>query len=258
MIDSGEQNGDSSSVADDMPTRRGAARGMSQEVAFEQIRDLIVTGKLAPGSWVVEADLADRLGLSRTPIRGALHLLQNEGYAVEHRSGTKTRVLIAPLTMDDAHELYEIVARVESLTAKRLADMPAGDVSALADRLESINAAIHDLAAGQPATGQDASRARRVFDLDTSFHKTFVEAAAGPRLLALHRSVKPQIERYWRLYASTIMNGLHVTAREHGDIITAIQQGDAEAIERAVEANWTGGYQRIVPLIELLGERGSW
>src|SRR5438046_1167904 len=46
------------------------------EEAFQQIRQLIVRGKLAPGSRVVEADLADRLGVSRTPVRAALHRLQ--------------------------------------------------------------------------------------------------------------------------------------------------------------------------------------
>ena len=50
---------------------------------------MIVMGQLSPGSWVVEADLAKRLGMSRTPIRGALQWLQREGYVIEHKEGKK-------------------------------------------------------------------------------------------------------------------------------------------------------------------------
>jgi DNA-binding GntR family transcriptional regulator len=231
---------------------RAGTRGMSQEIAFEQLRDLIVMGKIAPGSWVVEADLAERLGLSRTPIRGALQLLQSSGYAVEHRSGTKTRILIAPLTMDDAHELYTIVGKLESLVGSHLATRPKGELTALANEMAEINASIHDLA----KVGQ--SNARQIFDLDSAFHRKFVEAAAGPRLLSLHRSVKPQIERYWRLYASSIVRDLQNSVKEHNDIIAAIRHADAAKIERAIEANWTGGFERIATLIEIFGERGSW
>jgi DNA-binding GntR family transcriptional regulator len=231
---------------------RTSTRGLSQEIAFQQLRDLIVMGKIAPGSWVVEADLAERLGLSRTPIRGALQLLQSAGYAVEHRSGTKSRILIAPLTMDDAHELYTIVGKLEGLVGTRLASLPKSEVTALANDLAEINSSIQDLA----KVGQ--SNARQIFDLDSAFHRKFVEAAAGPRLLSLHRSVKPQIERYWRLYANTIVKDLNVSVKEHNDIIAAIRLADANRIERAIEANWTAGFERIAKLIEIFGERGSW
>ena len=234
------------------PKAGASTRGMSQEIAFHQLRDLIVMGKIAPGSWVVEADLAERLGLSRTPIRGALQLLQSSGYAVEHRSGTKTRILIAPLTMDDAHELYTIVGKLEGLVGDRLLTRPKAELTALAGELAEINGSIHDLA----KVGQ--SNARQIFDLDSAFHRKFVEAAAGPRLLSLHRSVKPQIERYWRLYANTIVKDLHLSVKEHNDIITAIRQADAAKLERAIETNWVAGFERIAKLIEIFGERGSW
>jgi DNA-binding GntR family transcriptional regulator len=231
---------------------RTSTRGLSQEIAFEQLRDLIVMGKIAPGSWVVEADLAQRLGLSRTPIRGALQMLQSAGYAVEHRSGTKTRILIAPLTMDDAQELFTIVGKLEGMIGPRLAALPKAELTALAGELAAINSSIHDLA----KVGQ--SNARQIFDLDSTFHRTFVEAAAGPRILSLHRSVKPQIERYWRLYANTIVRDLHLSVKEHNDIIAAIRHADAERLERAIEANWLLGFGRIAQLIEIFGERGSW
>lgn len=228
-------------------------RGTSQESAFQQLRDLIVVGKLAPGSWIVEADLAERMGLSRTPIRGALQLLQNEGFVVEHKSGTKTRMMVAPLTMSDAHELYAIVGKLERMAGSCVARLDDEAKIKLADRLEGINRTVEEL-----ASAGKGSSARAVFDLDDSFHNVFVEAAAGPRLLALHRAVKPQIERYWRLYASTILNDLHHSVAEHDEIIAAIRRGDVAAIESSIEANWERGFERITKLIEIFGERGSW
>jgi biotin operon repressor len=74
--------------------------------AFHELRELIVRGNLPPGAWIVESALAERLGFSRTPIRGALHWLRREGYVVEQTGSRKARIMVAPLTQDDARELY--------------------------------------------------------------------------------------------------------------------------------------------------------
>ncbi len=72
--------------------------GTSVHTAFQQLRELIVHGKLSPGTWIVEGDLAKRLHISRTPIRAALNKLQQEGYVREHRMANKSRMIVAPLT----------------------------------------------------------------------------------------------------------------------------------------------------------------
>jgi len=84
------------------------------DTTFRRLRELIVHGKLAPGSRVIEADLADRLRVSRTPIRAARHRLQQEGYiVVTSIAGSKERLSVAPLTKEDARELYWIVGHLE-------------------------------------------------------------------------------------------------------------------------------------------------
>ena len=99
---------------------------------------------------------------------------------------------------------------------------------------------------------------RRVFDIDKAFHACIIDAAAGHRLAALHNTVRPQIERYWRLYASSIISELHVSVSEHNDIIRAIRKADAPGVQKALDRNWSGGFERISRLIEIFGERGSW
>jgi DNA-binding GntR family transcriptional regulator len=220
--------------------------------AYQELRQLIVLGHLSPGSWIVEADLAERLRLSRTPVRGALQILQREGYVIEHKGARKTRLLVAPLTKEDAQELYTIVGHLEALAGVLVARLPSSVRGPLADRLTALNAELNAIASKRPVDP------RRVFDLDKEFHARIVEASAGPRLVGLHHIVKPQVERYWRLYASSIINELHVSVAEHAEIVRAVRKGDSEAIQAALNRNWVGGLQRIEGLIELFGERGSW
>jgi DNA-binding GntR family transcriptional regulator len=84
-----------------------------------------------------------------------------------------------------------------------------------------------------------------------------VEPSAGPRLLLIHDSIMPQTERYWRLYANSAEH-IGNSAAEHDQIIDAIEEGDAEKAEKAIESNWQNGWERLCQLIDTLGERGSW
>jgi DNA-binding GntR family transcriptional regulator len=97
-----------------------------------------------------------------------------------------------------------------------------------------------------------------VFDIDKAFHAAIVAAAGGSRLVALHQSITPQVERYWRLYATSIINELHLSVAEHTAIIQATRGGDVDAIAAAIRQNWDGGLERLSRLIDVFGERGSW
>jgi DNA-binding GntR family transcriptional regulator len=229
-----------------------ADRGHSLRLAFDQLRELIVTGKLMPGTWIIEAELADRLGFSRTPIRGALHWLQREGYVVAAGNGSKSRMLVAPLTKEDACELYSIIGHIEGLAARLTAKLPGPDRKATIQQLETFNEGLVELARTRH------SDATRIFELDLNFHRTVVQASAGPRLLELHRSVQPQAERYWRLYAGAILDELDKSIGEHQKIMSAISKGDADGAERGIQLNWEKGVERLSKVIDALGERGSW
>jgi len=220
---------------------------------FNQVREMIVHGRLAPGSRIVEAELTERLGVSRTPVRAALQLLQSEGYVVATAAGSrKARLAIAPLTKEDARELYAIIGHVEGLAARSTARLEPTRRAAVVARLRDLNRELRGLyerGRGDP---------NRIFELDQDFHQTVVQASAGPRLLALQSSIKPQAERYWRLYASAILDQLGVSVGEHTTIIQEIESGDSEAADRAVQLNWENGAERLARVIDTMGERGSW
>ncbi len=233
--------------------KQGAAgNGAGLQAVFHQVRDLIVHGKLSPGMWIVEADLARRLGMSRTPVRGALQWLQREGYVIEHRSVSKSRMVVAPLTKEDSTELYAIVGHLEGLAGLGVIQLPKEQRLAVVRDLRKLNAGLKAISRMQGDQSAD------IFDLDISFHNTIVTAGAGPRLMVLYRAVQPQTERYWRLYASSIINDLHASVAEHNAIIDAIEKADPVSVEASLQENWRNGAKRLGKIIELFGERGNW
>ncbi len=229
-----------------------AEHGTSVDTAFQQIRDLIVHGKLAPGTWIVEGDLCEHLNMSRTPVRGALYLLQREGYVIEHRNSSKARMIVAPLTKEDANELYPIIGRIEGLAGRRAAALARREREELAAKLRPVNEKLDRIARERSYNGPE------IFDLDHEFHRLLVAAGSGPRLSTLHQAIEPQTERYWRLYSSSIINELHISVIEHEEIIAALLEGDPDRLERALSANWVNGCTRLAKVIDIFGERGSW
>jgi len=221
--------------------------------SYQRIRDMIVHGRLAPGGRIVEAELAEHLGVSRTPVRGALHMLQREGFIISAAGDrTKERLTVAPLTKEDAGELYAIIGHLEGLAVRKTAQLDLAARSVVVEKLRELNAGLRELAL---AGRRDPNL---IFDLDTSFHQTVVEVSAGPRLRGLLRAVKPQAERYWRLYASGIVELLGLMVDEHAGIIQALEQGDCDRAERAIQTNWLNGAERLFRVIDTVGERGSW
>jgi DNA-binding GntR family transcriptional regulator len=129
--------------------------------AYERLRELIVTGRLAPGSRIIESDVAERLSTSRTPVRGALQRLLQEGYVVA-AGGRKRRMLsVAPLTREDGRELFWVVGELEGVAAHWVAELPAEDRGAVTEKLRSINRGLLDAAGEQPPDPRPSSTSTR-------------------------------------------------------------------------------------------------
>src|ERR1700744_3280212 len=120
-------------------SRAKPEHGTSLITAFRETRELIVHGLLAPGTWILEADLAERLNMSRTPVRGAIHWLQREGYILEHRNVSKSRMIVAPLTKEDANELYLIIGNREGIAGRGVAELPAAKRTEICVQLRKLN-----------------------------------------------------------------------------------------------------------------------
>lgn len=234
---------------------KGAAaveRGTRPALVYHALRELIVRGQLAPGARIVETDVAARLRVSRTPVRGALQRLQQEGYIVDSPALRQSRPTVAPLTREDALELFSIVAEIEGLAARCAAALPLPARTTLVDEMHRVNERL------AKASSARVPKHDLLYELDERFHRACVDAAAGPRLRALHDAVKPQAERYERLYVSLLSRGLAPSVAEHAAIVRAIKSGDADASQRAVQANWRNAAERLGKVISSVGERGQW
>jgi DNA-binding GntR family transcriptional regulator len=220
--------------------------------AYERLRESIVHGLIAPGSRVIESALAERLGTSRTPVRSALYRLQQEGYVIAARGGTRTRLIVAPLTKEDGRELFWIVGELEGVAADRVARRPLEERERLAEELLGINQEL------RTASREVPPDPGRIFALHTRFHQCYVGAGAGPRVRAMYGTVEPQAERYRRLYSTALGGQIEDSLAEHEVIARAIAEGNPAAAEGAVKANWRNAAERLARVIEQVGERGSW
>lgn len=232
-------------------SRQPYLRGVTAE-AYGRLRTLIASGGLAPGAPLIETDLSLRLKVSRTPVRAALLKLQQEGLVHVTRVGQLTRAVVAPLTADDVEELHYVVGALEGLAARRAAELARPARMAIVDAMETINA--HLTAATEEC---DLSEAQ---DLHVRFHRCYVEAVAGRRLLLELDALQPQIERYERFYTDALVNQHRFADAlcEHQAIIAAIKQGRPDAAERAAVANWRNGARRYAPIVRRAGDRGNW
>lgn len=219
--------------------------------AYQELRRIIVWGQLPPGSRISERIVADRLGLSRTPVRSALHRLEQEGFVASVGRDRERRLIVAPLTMDDGKEVYAIVGHLEGLAARTAASLPPARRKEIVAKLRAVNGALEE----QARRGGDAAH---FFDLDIEFHRSYVEGVVGPRLLTLHRAIKPQTDRYSRLYVSVLLGQVSTSVREHEAITKSIARGDPDAAQRAAEMNWYNASERLSRVIARYGERGSW
>jgi DNA-binding GntR family transcriptional regulator len=219
--------------------------------AYQELRRIIVWGQLPPGSRISERIVAERLKLSRTPVRSALHRLEQEGFVTSQGIGRERRLIVAPLTMHDGQEVFTIVGHLEGLAARTAAELPAPRRKALVLELRTVNEAL-------ATQSKKKGNASRFFDLDIEFHRLYVEEVVGPRLLTLHRAIKPQSERYTRLYVSVLLDQIATSVREHERIAASIARGDPDGAQAAVETNWRNAAERLTHIIAQHGERGSW
>jgi len=218
---------------------------------YLELRELIISGQLPPGARVAERAVVARTGLSRTPVRSALHRLQQEGFVASVGRAGDQRLIVTPLTRGDGREVFLVVGHLEGLAAREAAALPTERRKKLVAEMRSVNKELAKASRGKVSP-------TRLFDLDVTFHETYVEGVAGPRLLSLHRAIKPQCERYARLYVNVLLDTLPTSVKEHETIAAAIAAGDQRAAQHAVEMNWHNAASRLSAVIEEFGERGIW
>jgi DNA-binding GntR family transcriptional regulator len=170
------------------------------------IRELVITGELAAGEQLRQRDLAQRFGVSQTPVREAMRRLESEGLLVcdTHRGFTVAAPELGPL-----EENFQIRAALESLGASLAARKI--DAAGLA-RLRGLNDRMRALPDEDPSYAE----------LNREFHFTVYEYARSPLLLSLMRLL------WAALHGGPRVTRTHAeSARQHDEILQALTDGDA-------------------------------
>ncbi len=222
----------------------GSAHGTLPERTYDRLRSLIVRGRISSGSRVVEAEVALRFGVSRTPVREALSRLVHERYLIPSGEGKRTELVVAPFRTEDILELWEIIGSLESSAAARAASLPKQRRLEVTDDLKRINIKLRGAAAARPRDPD------RLFELQTAFHLRFVHETAGPHLRDIYDALRPHVQRYEWIYGTRADADYEPSADEHLRIIAAIRLGSADAARKTVMMHWLNAAGRTAEIIE--------
>ncbi|MBN2644520.1 MAG: GntR family transcriptional regulator [Desulfuromonadaceae bacterium] len=202
-----------------------------REKILENIRDAILKGSLKPGERVSEPDLAERYGISRTPIREAFRQLESEGYlTVVPRKGA----VVTALSERDVEEFYSIKSILEGyaarLAAERMTDKDIERLEAINDRLEKLTL---------------SGDVKTFFRVHNEFHEHFIRASGNSKLLELIQQLLKKFDRL-RIASLSLPGRMEISVQEHRKIIEAFKQRNGETADLLVRKNAAYGGQVLI------------
>lgn len=210
---------------------------------IEAIREAIISGELAPGEPLRDRDLAERLGVSRTPIREALHRLEAAGLVeARHRSGW----VVSPFTEQDVHEVFQLRMLLEPAGLDQMAKNPD------ATRIDAVVRSFADFS--HPIARE---RYPEYFREDNAFHKAIVAWSDNSRIRSFYEVLDAHINR-GRFFLNHAAEGrLEETLDEHEAIIAALAARDfSRARSELIAHLQTGEELMLRQLRQRLAEQG--
>lgn len=208
---------------------------LSEEVAG-RLREEVMAGVLRPGEFIRLEAVAERFGVSVTPVREALLLLRGEDVV---RLLPRRGFVVSPLTRVDVQDLFELQSRLAGELAARAADRLGAEGLA---RLTEINGLLHEAVEVQAAD--------RIEVLEYHFHRTINVAADSRKLAYVLKSATQYLPRrfftadaHWR----------RAVDRDHKRILGALRAGDADRARSTVEAHVLDGHHRLVGHLDEIG-----
>ena len=213
---------------------RRVDRSLLRDQAYRILRDAIVSGELAPGAVIRDTDLAERVGLSRTPVREALSRLTDDGL-VETKPHSWTRV--TPLLLREVRDAVVVVRAMHEL-AVRLA-VPVM-TERHHDRMRAANKRF--------AAALEKDDVQAAVDADDALHDVPVTVSGNKVLAATIERQLPIIRRLERLRFGSLLGRRSITW--HDQLIDACEDGDVETAVAITSRIWTS-------LLEMFDSEGG-
>lgn len=205
-----------------------------RDVVFHTLRQAIFKGDLKPGERLMELQLAAKLGVSRTPIREAIRMLEQEGLAVTvPRRGAE----VARMTLKEMEDVLEIREALDELAVQLACDRISEEAL---QKLEEAGKAF--------AESTLTDDVREIAAADVRFHDVIYEATGNPKLVSLLNNLREQIYRYRVEYIKEKEN-YPMLIREHDAILEALKnqdKGKATEVIREHVSNQAAAVKTII------------
>ncbi|MDI6600482.1 MAG: GntR family transcriptional regulator [Thermoanaerobacteraceae bacterium] len=190
-----------------------------RDIVFEELRNAIFKGELKPNQRLIEEDIAKQMGISRTPVREALRMLENEGLVVHvPRKG----VLVTGFSNEDIDEIYRIRGVLEGLAASLAVDhITLKELTELEVILRKMKILI------------DEDRFNELMDLHNRFNYVLIRASRSPRLCSMIDTMQEYLEKT-RMISLSSKERQVKAHEEHEAIVNAIKSKDKLMTEKLV------------------------
>ncbi|MCR6485078.1 GntR family transcriptional regulator [Amycolatopsis sp. OK19-0408] len=200
--------------------------------AYTLTKELVLSGELPGGHLFSEGEIADRLGVSRTPVREAFLRLQAEELLT---LVPKRGAIVAPVPPGEAEDVLDAREAVESAAVRRLLRTPAR-VAAVADELRAVleKQREHAERGDLPAFAE----------ADELFHRTVVAAGGNALTIRFYGGLADRQRRMSVHALGPVPEQLPVVLREHAELVEIIESGDAARFATALRAHLDGTHRR--------------
>jgi DNA-binding GntR family transcriptional regulator len=202
-----------------------------REMVFESLREAINLGRLRPGERLMEIQLAEEMGVSRTPVREAIRKLELEGFvAMVPRKGA----YVAGISLKDIVDVFEIRASLEALAAGLAAERITDEEMELLERsLVEISEFSTD------------ENIRAIVDGDVNFHDIIYKASRNQRLVQIIIHLQEQIHRF-RMTSLSQPGRTKIALDEHKSIVEAISDRNVELAQQLAREHIENAEQSLL------------
>jgi len=188
-------------------------------VVQQEIERRILQGELAPGAKLIEAALAEALGVSRGPVREAFRMLEEAGLVRQEKN---RGVFVRSIPLDEAMEIFDLRAMMDEAVGRRLAEAIS------TDQLRQVRAMVEAMEKAVKAGDADSYHL-----LNLEFHDKLVAFGGNRKLTAIYRRLINELSLFRRMNLVDARL-LPISASEHRAIVKAIASGDADAAGQAM------------------------
>lgn len=211
------------------------ARMSAKERALSQIQRWIIDGTLQPGEKLIDAELAESLGVSRTPIREAFQLLEVQGL-VSTQPGKETKV--TEIEKGDIFKMYSTMAALQALAA---------EVAALhitPEQIEQLRALNRDF-----EQCIQNGQAYQAMEVDEQFHNLLVELADNSYLASFNASLQIHIRRFKYVFLKQPIAATQASVDEHDAIISTLENRDGDRAQAMMKQNFIRPMKELQELL---------